>query len=128
MIRSPLSLAALAFFWKIWIFSKPSPFLRRRMIPDADKLMEPFVGPLTLCENKEHRCRRRHSDRHSCRSKDDLKVNDEGPPAIPAGLIVGTVESVRDEEHIPFQVAVIRAAADFETPTIVSIVRPEGDL
>ena len=42
------------------------------MIPDADKLMEPFVGPLTLCENKEHRCRRRHSDHHSCRSKDDL--------------------------------------------------------
>jgi len=58
----------------------------------------------------------------------DLIVTDESDPAIPAGLIVGTVESVRDEEHIPFQVAVIRAAADFETPTIVSIVRPEGDL
>lgn len=58
----------------------------------------------------------------------DIVVTDNSDPMIPAGLVIGTIESVRDEEHIPFQVAVIRAAADFDTPIIVSVIKPKDVL
>lgn len=54
----------------------------------------------------------------------DTVVTSDLEPSIPSGLVVGTIESLRNEDNVPFQVAVVMPSADIETPMVVSVLKP----